>query len=60
LVRVKRGDAVLQEDRIASLKRFQEDVTEVRAGFECGVSLANFSDFEVGDIFEVYQKERVS
>ncbi len=58
-VRVKRGDQVLAEDRIATLKRFQEDVTEVKAGFECGVSLHNFNDFQPGDILETYKKELV-
>ena len=59
-VRVKRGGEVLVEDRIATLKRFQEDVTEVKTGFECGINLHNFNDFEVGDILEAYKKERVS
>ncbi len=59
-VRVKRGDQVLAEDRIATLKRFQEDVTEVKTGFECGISLHNFHDFQPGDILETYKKEQVS
>ncbi|MGE5601585.1 MAG: translation initiation factor IF-2, partial [Nitrososphaerales archaeon] len=58
-VRVKRGDEVLAEDKVAALKRFQEDVTEVKTGFECGINLHNFHDFEVGDILETYKKERV-
>jgi translation initiation factor IF-2 len=60
LARVKREGAVLAEDRITGLKRFQEDVTEVKTGFECGISLGNYNDYEEGDIFEVYKKERVS
>lgn len=60
LVRVKRNGEVIAEDRIANLKRFQEDVAEVKAGFECGIDLHNFNDFEVGDILEAYRKERVS
>lgn len=59
-VRVKRGGEVLREDRIGTLKRFQEDVTEVKAGFECGLSLNNFNELEVGDVLEAYKKERVS
>ncbi|MGQ9489616.1 MAG: translation initiation factor IF-2 [Anaerolineae bacterium] len=59
-VRVKRGDQTLAEDRIATLKRYQEDVTEVKAGFECGVSLHNFNDFQPGDILEIYKKERAN
>jgi translation initiation factor IF-2 len=60
LVRLKRGGEVLVEDRIATLRRFQEDVPEVKTGFECGINLNNFNDFEVGDILEAYKKERVS
>lgn len=58
-VRLKRGGQVLTEDKIATLKRFQEDATEVKTGFECGINLHNFNDFEVGDILETYKKERV-
>ncbi len=60
LVRVKRGGETIREDRINTLKRFQEDVTEVKAGFECGISLNNFHEIEVGDVLEVFKKERVS
>ena len=59
MVRVKRGGEVVAEDKIGTLKRFQEDVTEVKTGFECGINLDNFNDFEVGDILEAYKKERV-
>jgi translation initiation factor IF-2 len=38
------------------LKRFKEDVKEVREGFECGIGLENYNDIKVGDIFEVYEK----
>ena len=58
-VRVKRGSEVVAEDKIAALKRFQEDVPEVKTGFECGIHLANYHSFEVGDILEGYKKERV-
>ena len=58
-VRIKRGGEVIAEDKIAALKRFQEDVAEVKTGFECGIHLHNFHDFEVGDILEAYKKERV-
>lgn len=57
--RLKRAGQALTEDRIATLKRFQEDVTEVKTGFECGINLHNFNDFEEGDIIEAYKKERV-
>jgi len=57
--KISRGNKVLCESRISSLKRFKEDVTEVNAGFECGVGMENFGDFSVGDIIELYQKEKV-
>lgn len=59
-VRVKRGGEAIREDRIGTLKRFQEDTTEVKTGFECGLSLNNFNELEVGDVLEAYKKERVS
>ncbi len=57
--KILRGNKVLYESRVSSLRRFKEDVTEVSAGFECGVGMENFSDFSVGDIIELYQKQRV-
>ncbi|HLF27411.1 MAG TPA: translation initiation factor IF-2 [Anaerolineae bacterium] len=57
---VLRDGAVVHDGGIASLKRFTEDVKEVRQGFECGIGLANFKDFKEGDIVEFYVKERVS
>jgi translation initiation factor IF-2 len=59
--RVKRGSQVLIENvTIASLKRVQEDVREVRSGFECGIGMSNFNDFQEGDHIECYVSERVS
>jgi translation initiation factor IF-2 len=59
--RVKRGTQVLVENiTVASLKRVQEDVREVRSGFECGIGLSNFNDFQEGDHIECYVSERVS
>jgi translation initiation factor IF-2 len=60
LVKVNRGGEVIYDGRVSSLKRFTEDVKEVKAGFECGLGLTNFGDFEEGDIIEAYRKERVS
>lgn len=56
--RVLRGDTQLYDGHVASLKRFAKDVREVRTGFECGVGLQDFHDFEVGDIIEFYVMER--
>jgi len=59
--RVKRGGQVLAENiSVSSLKRMTEDVREVRAGFECGIGLNNFHDFQQGDLIEFYVTERVS
>ncbi|MFZ5919075.1 MAG: translation initiation factor IF-2 [Chloroflexota bacterium] len=60
LVKVHRGDKTVFNGRISSLKRFTEDVREVRAGFECGLSLEGFRDFAEGDVLEFYQKQRVN
>jgi translation initiation factor IF-2 len=59
-VRVRRGDKIVVESSVASLKRFKDDVKEVASGYECGVGLKDFEDFEVGDILEFYRKERSS
>jgi translation initiation factor IF-2 len=58
--RVHRQGQEIFDAAVDSLKRFQEDVTEVRAGFECGVSIAGFDDFQEGDILEFYVEEMVS
>jgi len=59
-VRLKRGEDVLYEGSIASLKHLQDDVREVRTGFECGIALKNFSDISEGDIIEAYIIEKVA
>ncbi|MGB9593297.1 MAG: translation initiation factor IF-2, partial [Anaerolineae bacterium] len=58
-VRVIRGGQVLFDGKIASLKRFTEDVKEVNAGFEFGIGLEKYDDFQVGDVLEFYKQERV-
>jgi translation initiation factor IF-2 len=58
LVRVLRSDEVLADTKIASLRRFQDDVRDVQAGFECGVVLEGFSEFQQGDVLELYRRER--
>jgi translation initiation factor IF-2 len=60
LARVSRNNQPVYEGRVSSLRRFTEDVKEVREGFECGVGLEGFRDFEEGDIIEFYKKERES
>jgi len=57
---VRRGEEVIFDGGIHSLKRFQEDVKEVKTGFDCGVALEGFADFKENDVIEFYVKERVS
>lgn len=58
--RVLRGGEVLHQSSVSSLKRFKDNVREIAAGFECGLGIEGFSDFEVGDIVEVYRSERTT
>ncbi len=58
-IRVVRDGIVVVEDKIDSLKRFKDDVREVAAGYECGVTLAKFADLKEGDIFEAYETVEV-
>ncbi len=58
-VRLLREDVVIFDGKIASLKRFKEDVKEVQSGYECGIGLENFQDVKPGDVFEVYNMEEV-
>ncbi len=58
-VRVRRGTEVIAQGRISSLKRFQEDVNEVKTGFECGIAIDNYDDVREGDVIETYQNVRV-
>jgi translation initiation factor IF-2 len=60
LVRVMRGEEVIAQTEVATLRRFKDDVREVQAGYECGVSLTNFDAFAEGDILVFYRRERVS
>jgi translation initiation factor IF-2 len=59
-VRLLRDNVVVYKGRIASLRRFKDDVQEVRSGLECGVMLENFSDVKVGDVIEAFVTERVA
>lgn len=58
-IRISRKEKSIFEGDFASLKRHQDDVREVRQGFECGVGVRNFNDFEEGDIIECYITEKV-
>lgn len=59
LVRVLREGIIVYEGKLASLRRFKDDAKEVRAGFECGLSIENFNDVKVGDIIDASQMKEV-
>jgi translation initiation factor IF-2 len=59
-VRVIRDNVVIHTGELESLKRFKEDVREVKAGFECGIALKGFEDIRVGDQFEVFEVVEVA
>jgi translation initiation factor IF-2 len=58
-VRLIRDSIVIFEGKIASLRRFKDDVREVKAGYECGILIENYNDIKVGDIIEAYVMEKV-
>ena len=53
-VRLLRDNVVVNEGKIGSLRRFKDDVSEVKAGLECGIGLERYNDFKVGDVIEVF------
>jgi translation initiation factor IF-2 len=59
-VRVLRDNVVIHDGELDSLKRFKDDVREVKAGFECGLSVRSFNDINVGDQLEVYEVQEVA
>ncbi len=59
-VRVLRNNVIIHTGELDSLKRFKDDVKEVKNNFECGLSLKNYNDIEVGDILEIYEVVEVA
>src|SRR5215813_4038733 len=59
-VRVLRDNVVIHDGELESLKRFKDDVREVKAGFECGLSLRSYNDVKVGDQLEAYEVQEVA
>jgi len=57
-VRVLRDNVVVYTGRLVSLRRFKEDVNEVRGGYECGAGISNFNDVKVGDVLECFKMEK--
>src|SRR5690606_36108005 len=59
-IRVLRDNVVIYEGQLESLRRFKDDVTEVRAGTECGIGVKNYNDVKVGDQIECYERTEVA
>ncbi|OYY84344.1 MAG: translation initiation factor IF-2, partial [Methylophilales bacterium 16-45-9] len=59
-VRILRNNVIIHTGELDSLKRFKDDVKEVKNNFECGLSIKNFNDIEVGDILEIYEMVEVA
>jgi translation initiation factor IF-2 len=57
--RLRRGKEILHQGKIATLKRFKDDANEVRAGLECGIKLDDFNGYQIGDMIECYEEEKV-
>ena len=57
--RLLRDSVVVYEGKIGSLRRFKDDVSEVKAGFECGIGFEKFNDLKLGDLIEVFAMERI-
>ncbi len=59
-VRLLRDNVVIHDGALAQLKRFKEDVKEVKSGYECGMSFENYNDIQVGDYIECYEVEEIA
>jgi translation initiation factor IF-2 len=55
-IRVLRDNVVIYEGELESLRRFKDDVSEVKSGTECGIGVKNYNDVKVGDQIEVYER----
>ena len=59
-IRLLRDDVVIHEGDIAQLKRFKDDVREVKEGYDCGIAIANYNDIRVGDVIECFELEQIA
>ena len=59
-MRFLRDGTIIWKGAIASLRRFKDDVREVREGFECGIGLENFQDLKPGDIIETFEEREIA
>ena len=58
-IRLIRDGIVIYDGKLGSLQRFKDAVKEVQTGYECGMTIENFNDIKVGDIFELYEDQEV-
>ena len=59
-VRLLRDNVVILTGKVGSLRRFKDDVSEVKNGTECGIGIANYNDIKVGDVIEFFVTERIA
>jgi translation initiation factor IF-2 len=59
-VRLLRDNVVVYTGKVSSLRRFKDDASEVKSGYECGIGLANFNDIKVGDVIEAFRIEKIA
>jgi translation initiation factor IF-2 len=59
-VRFLREGTIIWKGQIASLRRFKDDVREVREGFECGIGLENYQDLKQGDLIETFEEREIA
>ena len=58
--RLLRDNVVIHEGRIGSLRRFKDDVSEVKNGLECGIAFERYADIKVGDVIEIFSTEKIA
>jgi translation initiation factor IF-2 len=56
---VLRDSRVVYESSVSTLRRFKDDVKEVKHGFECGLTIENFNDIKVGDVIETFEMTQI-
>jgi translation initiation factor IF-2 len=59
-IRLVRDGIVIYSGEIGALKRFKDDVNEVKSGYECGISIKNYNDLKVGDIIEAFEEREIA
>jgi translation initiation factor IF-2 len=59
-IRVLRNNVVIYQGSLESLRRFKDDVAEVKAGMECGIGVKNYNDVKVGDHIEVFERVEIA